>query len=189
MNTRAMLRQYLQASRGALLWKVEGLSERDLRIPRTPTGTNLIGLVKHAANSEIWYFGDAFGRQWPTPEERITDEDETEPQADFYATEAETCAGIVNFYKRVWAFSDATIEELPLDATGRVPWWSDPNPVTLERIMVHVLVDLERHVGHADILREHIDGRAGLNPRVSNLPEHHDWPAYVAKLRALAERF
>lgn len=189
MDGKAALHHYLKASRESLLWKVEGLSERDLRMPRTPTGTNLIGLVKHAANGEIWYFGDAFGREWPTSEERITDEDETDPQADFYATEHETCEGIVDFYQRVWAFSDATIEELPLDAPGRVPWWSDSSPVTLERVLVHVLVDLARHVGHADILREHIDSTAGLNPRVSNLPEHQDWPAYVAKLRAIAERF
>ena len=189
MDGKAVLHHYLQASRESLLWKVEGLSERDLRMPRTPTGTNLIGLVKHAANSEIWYFGDAFGRHWPTPDERITDEDETDPQADFYATESETCDGIVDFYQRVWAFSDAIIEELPLDAPGRVPWWSDPAPVTLERLMVHILVDLGRHVGHADILREQIDGAAGLNPRISNLPEHHDWNDYVARLRAIAERF
>jgi len=189
MDGKAVLRHYLQASREGLLWKVEGLSERDLRMPRTPTGTNLIGLVKHAANSEIWYFGDAFGRHWPTPDERITDEDATDPQADFYATEHETCDGIVNFYRKVWAFSDAIIEELPLDAPGRVPWWSDPHPVTLERVMVHVLVGLARHAGHADILRESIDGAIGLNPRISNLPRDQDWPAYVAKLRAIAERY
>ena len=81
------------------------------------------------------------------------------------------------------------IEELPLDALGRVPWWSeDHNQVTLASIMVHVIVDLARHVGHADILREEIDGAAGLRAEVSNIPQQ-DWPAYVAKLTLLAERF
>jgi len=185
---KAALRHYLQSGREALLWKLDGLGERELRMPRTPTGTNLIGIVKHMANCEIWYFGDTFGREWPTPGERITDEDEVDPQADWYATEHETCDGIIDLYRRVWTFADATIEALPLDAVGRVQWWRDREP-TLQRIMVHVIVDLMRHVGHADILCEQIDGRVGLQAQTSNLPEHHDWPAYVAKLTALAERF
>jgi uncharacterized damage-inducible protein DinB len=188
---KAALRHYLQDSRDALLWKLDGLGERDLRLPRTPTGTNLIGIVKHMANVEIGYFGDTFGREWPTPEERVTDDDfESDPQADWYATEDETCDGIVDLYRRVWTFADATIEELPLDAPGRVPWWGeDRNSVTLERIVVHVIVDLSRHVGQADILREGIDGAVGLRVDVSNLPDQQDWSAYVARLTALAERF
>lgn len=184
------LREYLQGQRDALLWKLDGLGERDLRMPRTPTGTNLIGIVKHMANVEIGYFGDTFGREWPTPEERIPEDAyETDPQADWYATADETCDGIVDLYRRVWAFADTTIEELPLDALGQVPWWpSDRNSVSLERIIVHVIVDLSRHVGHADILREGIDGAAGMLVNATNLPEH-DWPAYVAKLTALAERY
>ncbi|HET8559922.1 MAG TPA: DinB family protein [Marmoricola sp.] len=186
-DPKGTLVSYLQSLREALLWKLEGLGERDLRMPRTPTGTNLIGLVKHMANTEIWYFGDTFGRVWPTPEERITDEDATDPQADWYATADETCAGIVDLYRRVWRFADATIAELPLDAPGRVPWWGEgANPVTLQRVLVHVTVDLARHVGHADILREGIDGSAGLLAGASNLPERQDWPAYVARLTALA---
>ena len=186
-DLKAVLGEYLQDSREALLWKVEDSSERELRMPRTPTGTNLIGIVKHMANTEIWYFGDVFGREWPSPAERITDEDETDPQADWYATEKETCEGIIDLYRRVWVFAGETIDGLPLDAVGHVPWWNNPTPVTLERILVHVLVDLARHVGHADILREQIDRTAGLHPRFSNLPQQQDWPAYVAKLAALAE--
>ena len=187
---KATLHHYLQAGRDALLWKLEGLGSRDLRLPRTPTGTNLIGIVKHVANVEIAYFGDVFGREWPTSQERVSQQDwETDPQADWYATESETCEGIVELYRRVWRFADATLEELPLDALGRVPWWGeDGNEVTLERIAVHVIADLTRHVGHADILREQIDGAAGLRRGVSNLPEHQDWPAYVARLTALADR-
>jgi uncharacterized damage-inducible protein DinB len=185
------LHHYLQSGRDALLWKLAGLGERDVRMPRTRTGTNLLGIVKHMANVEIGYFGDAFGRDWPTPDERISDEDfEADPQADWYATESETCEGIIDLYRRVWRFADATIEDLPLDALGRVPWWGeDRNPVTLGRILVHVIVDLARHTGHADILREEIDGQAGLRAEASNLPEQQDWPQYVAKLTMLAERF
>jgi uncharacterized damage-inducible protein DinB len=188
---KSALRHYLQSDRDALLWKLDGLSERDLRMPRTPTGTNLLGIVKHMANVEIGYFGDTFGREWSTPEERVSDEDlEADPQADWYATESETAAGIIDLYRRVWSFADATIEDLPLEAVGRVPWWSaDRNTVTLGRIVVHVMADLSRHVGQADILRETIDGRAGLRSGVSNLPEEQDWQEYVAKLTALAERY
>ena len=188
---KAALRHYLQSDRDALLWKLDGLSQRDLRMPWTPTGTNLIGIVKHMANVEIGYFGDTFGRDWPTPDERISEQDfEADPQADWYATETESCDGIIDLYRRVWSFADATIEDLPLEAPGRVPWWSDErNPVTLQRILVHVIVDLARHVGQADILREKIDGRAGLRADVTNLPEHQDWQEYVAKLSRLAERF
>jgi hypothetical protein len=191
IEPKAALRHYLQSSRDALLWKLDGLGERDLRMPRTPTGTNLIGIVKHMANVEIGYFGDTFGREWPTPDERITEDVfERDPQADWYADDNETCAGIIDLYRRVWTFADATIEDLPLDAPGRVPWWPEARgSVTLERIIVHVIVDLARHVGHADILREEIDGSAGLRSGVSNLPDQQDWPAYVAKLTALAERF
>ena len=188
---KSALRHYLQSDRDALLWKLDGLSERDLRMPRTPTGTNLLGIVKHMANVEIGYFGDTFGREWPTPEERVSDEDlEADPQADWYATESETAAGVIDLYRRVWRFADATIEDLPLEAVGRVPWWSeDRNTVTLGRIVVHVLADLSRHVGQADILRETIDGQAGLRSGVSNLPENQDWQEYVAKLTLLAERY
>lgn len=188
---KAALRLYLQSNRDALLWKLDGLGERDLRMPRTPTGTNLIGIVKHMANVEIGYWADTFARQWPTPHERITDEDfQADPQADWYALETETCTDIIDLYRRVWAFAATTISELPLDALGHVPWWrQDRNPVTLGRLMVHAIDELARHVGHADILREQIDGAAGHRAEVSNLPEQQDWPAYVAKLTSLAQRF
>lgn len=190
-DLKTALHHYLQAEREALLWKLDGLGERELRLPRTPTGTNLIGIVKHMANVEIGYFGDTFGRAWPSPEERISEETfQAEPQADWYATEGETCAGIVDLYRRVWRFADETIEELPLEAPGRVPWWpGERNRVTLGRIVVHVLDDLARHVGQADILREQVDGAAGVRPGATNLPAGQDWPAYVARLTGLAERF
>jgi hypothetical protein len=188
-DTKTVLKRYLQAARDALLWKVEGLDERTLRMPQTPTGTNLIGIVKHAANIEIGYFGGTFGRVWPTDEAVPTSAYDADPQADFYLTEQETADGIVDFYRRVWSFADATIDELPLDARGRVAWWpEDRAEVTLERIIVHVTEDLARHAGHADVVRELIDGSIGLSATNSNVPDM-DWPEYVAKLTALAEQY
>jgi uncharacterized damage-inducible protein DinB len=188
MDQKDALRRYLQSSRDALLWKLDGLSERDLRLPRTPTGTNLLGIVKHMANVEVGYFGDTFGRTWATPDELVPMAAyDVDPQADWYATEEETADGIIDLYRRVWVFADATIDALPLDAPGAVPWWpADRRDVTLGRIIVHVLVDLSRHTGHADILRESIDGAVGMRDDATNIPDT-DWPAYVAKLTALAE--
>lgn len=185
------LLQYLRAAREAVLWKTDGLSERDLRLPRTPTGTSLIGLVKHCLNVEAGYFGPTFGRPLPMADELIPfSAYDADPQVDWFATESETAAGLVDLYRRVGAYVDATVEELPLDSRGRVPWWPpDRGDVTLHRILIHVIEDVSRHAGHADILREEIDGAAGLNVGNSNVPDDIDWPAYVARLTAIAERF
>jgi uncharacterized damage-inducible protein DinB len=183
------LHHYLQQTRDALLWKLEGLSERDVRLPRTPTGTNLLGIVKHALNVEVGYFGDTFGRPWPTPDEIVTESTiQVDPNADWYAREDETAEGIVDLYRRVWAFADETITSLPLDTVGRVPWWTHGRQeVTLQTVIVHVITDLARHAGHADILREQIDGAVGLSVANANVPDV-DRAAYLAKLTDLAER-
>ena len=186
---RTILKTYLQSAREALVWKLDGLSERDARWPRTPTGTSLAGLVKHCLNVEAGYFGPTFGRVPPMQDELVPmDAYDTDPQADWYATGDETAAGLVELYRRVWAFADETIDGLPLDATGRVPWWHpDRAEVTLQRIVVHVTEDVARHAGHADILRELADGATGLRIDNTNVPDGYDWPAYVAKLQRLAE--
>jgi Protein of unknown function (DUF664) len=189
-DPKAALKRYLQDERDSLLWKLDGLDERAARWPRTPTGTSLLGIVKHCLNIEVGYLGPTFGREWPTPAELvpITAYD-TDPQADWYATEDETLDGLVDLYRRVWAFADETIDSRPLDAPGRVPWWRPERAdVTLQQIIVHVTVELARHAGHADILRELTDESVGLYPDRDNIPEV-DWPAYVAKLTKLAERF
>ncbi len=179
------MKDYLQGARDVLLWKLEGLSERDVRLPRTPTGTNLLGLVKHALNTEVTYFGPTFGREWPTPDELVPHEG-SDPLAGWYATESETAAGIVDLYRRVQAFADETIDALPLDAIGHVAHWGGEE-VTLHQIMVHKTADLQRHAGHADILREQLDGSVGLLPGHSNVPDTIDWTAHTHRLRVIAE--
>jgi hypothetical protein len=181
-----VLKNYLQGARDVLLWKLEGLSERDMRLPRTPTGTNLLGLVKHALNTEAVYFGPTFGREWPTPDELVS-LDDPDPLAGWYATETETAAGIVDLYRRVQAFADKTIDTLPLDAIGRVAHWGGEE-VTLHEIMVHKTADLQRHAGHADIIREQVDGSVGLLPSHNNIPDVTDWPSHVQRLSAIADR-
>ena len=126
------------------------LSEYDIRRPLTPTGTNLLGLVKHNAISDSRYFGEVFDRPFPEPLPRW--DDLAALGTDHWATEHETRAEIVDLYRRVWSHADATIEALDLDARGYVPWWQEEVP--LFNVMVHRLSDATRHAGHADILRE-----------------------------------
>ncbi|TIC86754.1 DinB family protein [Nocardioides sp. GY 10113] len=190
-DPRAALLRYLRMTREALWWKLEGLDERQVRLPHTHTGTNLLGIVKHALNIEAGYFGPTFGRQWPTPGELVPFEQYVEdPQVDLYATEDETRDGLLDLAGRVAAFADEAIETLPLDTPGRVPWWPPERAeVTLHRIVLHVITDLSRHAGHADVIREQIDGSVGMTASGTNIPDGVDWSAYRAKLTRIAEGF
>jgi Protein of unknown function (DUF664) len=155
---KAYLYSDLREVRETMLWKLDGLSEYDARRPLTGTGTNLLGLVKHLTISEARYFGAVFGR--PFPEQLPWWDDDAEILAGMWATEAESRAEIVDRYQRAWQHSDATITALDIDAPGHVPWWPRPN-VKLFNILVHVLTETNRHAGHADILREQLDGVVG----------------------------
>lgn len=163
---KAHLHQKLRAARDALVWKLDGLSEYDTRRPMTPTGTNLLGLVKHNAISDARYFGDVFNRPFAEPLPRW--DDPAADLVDHWATEHETREGITALYHRVWAHSDATIEGLRLDDRGFVPWWDEEVP--LFNVMAARLVDVVRHAGHADILRESLDGAVGFDG--GGLPLH-----------------
>jgi uncharacterized damage-inducible protein DinB len=189
-DPKSVLQHYLQEARDSLFWKLDGMSEREARLPRTATGNNLLGVIKHCLNVEVGYFGPTFGREFPGSDELVSEEDfEADPQADWYARESETKDGLIDLYRRVTAFADETIEQLPLDAPGHVPWWRPGRQdVTLQRVIVHVTTDLARHAGHADIMREAYDGAVGLDPSHPNIPADYDWPAYVAKLTALADK-
>lgn len=173
----------LRRDRKALLWKLDGLSEYDARRPLTATGTSLLGLVKHVAIVEARYFGEVFDRPSPEPLPRWQDSD----GSDLWATEDETRDQIIGFYRRTWEHSDATINELPLDAPGHVPWWPEPHPNTnLFAVMTHVLSESNRHTGHADILREGLDGRTGLRPEHEKQIDAKARAAYCAKIEQAA---
>lgn len=182
------LKRYLQGAREALLWKLDGVSERDVRWPMTRTGTNLLGIVKHVASVEIGYFGEVFDR--PSGEPLPWLADDAPDNADMWASAEESREEIIGLYHRSWAHSDRTIDELPLEAPGLVPWWSPAaREVTLHGILVHMIEETARHAGHADILRELIDGQAGVRAGNSNLPDHDErwWQDYVATLQRAAE--
>lgn len=187
LEPKEMLTRYLQDGREALLWKLDGLGERELRWPYTSTGTNLLGIVKHVASMEFEYFGVVFGRPgeplpWLAPD--------AVPNEDMWATAEQTPDWVRAFYLRSWAHADATIAALDLDSPGRVPWWApEKADVTLHRILVHMIAETAQHAGHADIVRELADGSVGLRAGNSNLPEQEaaEWAAYVHRLERLAE--
>jgi hypothetical protein len=169
LDAKADLHHYLQSAREVLLWKLDGLSEYDIRRPLTPTGTNLLGLVKHSATFELEYFGPIFGRPHDVQLPWLADD--AGPNADLWATADQSREQIVGLYRRAWQHADATIIALPLDAPGQVPWWGEDGAVTLLRILVHMTAETQRHAGHADIVRELIDGATGLLKGHGNLPD------------------
>jgi len=187
-DPKAELHQYLQVGRDALLWKLQGLSEYDIRRPLVPTGTNLLGLIKHVASVASGYFGETFGR--PFPEPMPWQDHDAEPNADMWATAEESREQIVDLYHRAWAHADATIDALKWDSVGRVPWWPPGrNEVTLHRILAHMIAETHRHAGHADIVRELIDGAAGHREGNDNLA-HGDqawWESYRERLERVAQ--
>jgi hypothetical protein len=182
-----MLWSALRGAREVLMWKVEGLGEYDLRRPMTPTGTNLLGLVKHLGSQEYGKFGDVFGR--PAPEQLACFADGSiQDYGDMWATPEESADYIVGFYRRACAHADETIGALELDAVGSVPWLHGEK-TTLGAMLVNMLGETQRHAGHVDIVRELIDGFAGGSPDASGFHEAADeqWRRkYVDRLEAAA---
>ena len=186
MDPKRIIHRYLDKQRRALLEKLDGVDERAVRWPMTRTGTNLLGLVKHVASIELGYFGEVFDR--PSNIRLPWFDEGAETNADMWATAEESREDIVALYQRAAVHADATIEALTLDSPGRVPWWWPPErqQVTLQQIMVHVSVEIARHAGHADIVRELIDGAAGDND--GNLPDQtaQEWATYRLQLEEAA---
>lgn len=160
------LHDELRGIREAMLGKLDGLSEYDMRRPLTATGTNLLGLIKHLSMWEARYLGEVFDR--PFPEQLPRWDDGAGSRDDLWATEHETSDEIIDRFRRVGKHSDATISSLNIDAPGHVPWWPRPE-VKLFNILVHLLAETNRHAGHADILREQLDGRIGFGAEDAHL--------------------
>jgi hypothetical protein len=155
--------------------------------PADPDRHNLLGLVKHLAAVELGYFGDTFGR----PSGIRPPWDEADPNSDMFAAAGESRGFITDLYRQARAHADGTIAALPLEAAGRVPWWpAGRNPVTLHQVLVHVTAETHRHAGHADVVRELIDGAAGMQPGNDNLPSHDAawWAAYRDRVERAARR-
>jgi uncharacterized damage-inducible protein DinB len=185
VDEKATLHRYLALRREDLLAKLDGLDEYAVRRPMTPTGTSLLGLVKHVAYVQLGYFGEVLGR----PSGVSYPWDGGEEDADMWATADEGREEIEELYRSSAAHADATIAAMPLDAVGEVPWWPEERRhPTLHTLLVHMTVEVSRHAGHADILRELIDGSAGMTAANSNLPERGaaEWAAFRARIEAAA---
>jgi hypothetical protein len=185
-DLKAELHGKLQASRATLLSKLDDLSEYDRRRPMTPTGTNLLGLVKHLAGLEYFYLGESFG--YPAPETMSWVEDGSIWQgADMWARPDESSEYIIGLYRRACAHADGVIAALDLDTPGSVPHWpEDRRDTTLAVLLIRMVAETAQHAGHADIIRELIDGRGG--------PDHDafdeaTWQEYVGQVRAAADTF
>ncbi|MBW8730001.1 MAG: DinB family protein [Terrabacter sp.] len=180
---KAYLHDNLRWARASLLQKLDGVSEYDARRPLTTTGTNLLGLVKHLTLSEARYLGGIMGRPFPEPLPQFDDPDFVS-RDQLWVRADESRAEVVERYHRACAHADATIEALPIDAPGHVPWWPRPD-VMLFNLMVHVLTETNRHVGHADILREQVDGVVG-DGAVSTSDDAADWAAHRERVEQAA---
>lgn len=181
------LHRKLQAGRGALLSKLEGLNEYDMRRPMIPTGTNLLGLVKHLAGVEYTNFGASFNR--PPPERIPWIEDASIwESADMWAKPDESSEYLIGLYKRACAHGDQTIADLDLQAPGRVAHWpEDRRDTTLGFLLIRMVAETAQHAGHADIIRELIDGHAG--PDHDAIGDEAWWWEYVARIQAAADSF
>jgi len=120
------LHRYLQEARDRVLSSLDGLGDYDIRRPLTPTGTNLLGLVKHLASIESGYLGDCLGRPSPIRLPWVED-GSIEDGADMWAAPGESRADLTGLYQSAWRHSDESISDLGLTAPAHVPWWpADP---------------------------------------------------------------
>ncbi len=150
-----MLESFLDFLRATLLWKLDGLTDDEMLRPGTSSGVSLIKLVKHSAGVERWWFQmQMAGLEVPAPWNK------DDPDADWRIEPDETCDGIIALYK--------TECECSHEIASRVSWEdiakgdrSRANGLTVGWIMTHMVEEVARHCGHADILREAIDGATG----------------------------
>ena len=180
------LHRKLQASRAALLSKLDNLSEYDRRRPMTPTGTNLLGLVKHLAGLEYAYLGEPFG--YPAQESMSWIEDGSIWQgADMWAKPDESSEYVTGLYRRACAHADGVIAALDLEAPGSVAHWpADRRDTTLGVLLIGMVAETAQHAGHADIIRELIDGKGGPD---QDAFDESTWREYIAQVQAAADTF
>jgi hypothetical protein len=177
----------LEEVRAGLLSRLDGLDDYDVRRPMTPSGTNLLGIVKHLVGVERGYLGECFGRPMPDPLPWYADGSVWDG-ADMWATAEESRDQLLGLYADACAHADTTIEELDLDTPGSVAWWPEERRRTdLATLLVRVLGDTARHAGQADVVRESIDGRGGSDHE--SFGDEAAWAAYVDRIAAAAEVF
>ncbi|GAA0617914.1 DinB family protein [Kribbella sandramycini] len=186
LGMKMVLQGYLQETRGRMLAKLEGVSEYDRRRPVVPSGTNLLGLVKHLIGIEYVYLGTSVGR--PPAEMLPWDADGSVWEgADMWALPTESTEWLTGLYREACAHSDRSIAELELDTPAEVPHWAEgKRRTTFGALLVRVVDETAGHAGHADIVRELIDGQGGKD---ADMLDAAGWSEYYRKLQAAAEVF
>ncbi|MET7282728.1 DinB family protein [Kribbella sp. NPDC005582] len=183
---KTVLHDYLRDTRALLLAKLEGLSDYDQRRPLVPSGTNLLGLVKHLAGIEYVYLGTSVGRPPAGPLPWEADGSVWEG-ADMWVKPDESADYITGLYREACAHSDRSIAELELDAPAEVPHWAaEERRTTFGALLVRVVDETAHHAGHADIVRELIDGQGGKD---STMLDEAGWSEYYTTIQRAAETF
>jgi hypothetical protein len=181
------LRRYLHEGRDCVVRALEGLDEYDVRRPVVPSGTNLLGLVKHLAGIELGYLGACVGRPSPV---RLPWEDDGSiwDSADMWATPDQSRDYLLGLYHQAWQHSDESLAQVPLEASATVPWWPEgQRNTTFGSLVVRVVAETAQHAGHCDLVRELIDGRAGRDS--SDIGNADWWASYVGRIQAAADSF
>jgi len=180
------LRHYLQQGRDAVVRSLDGLSDYDARRPLVPSGTNLLGLVKHLSGIELGYLGACVGR--PAPVTLPWEEDGSAWEgADMWATPDQSREYLLDLYRTAWHHSDESLATIPLDAPASVDWWPEERRrTTFGHLVARVLAETAQHAGHCDILRESVDGQGGRD--ASDISEEA-WASYVGRIQAAADTF
>ena len=183
----ADLQHYLQQGRETMVHALDGLSEYDVRRPVMPSGTNLLGLVKHLASMEAGYLGDCLGR--PTPFRLPwVDDGSIWDSADLWVTADQSRNYILDLYRAAWAHSDSAIADLPLDSPATVSWWPEERQTTtFGHLLTRMVAETAQHAGHADIVRETIDGRGGRDH--DDIGDARWWTGYVQGIETAADAF
>lgn len=178
-DEKALLRTHLVLAQQDLLWKLEGLSDEQLRRPMTKTSTNLIGIIKHLTGVTAHYLISSFGREREIYAWEEGDEPEFWFGGDMWATPDESPADLIAAYRRACEASLVALDAMDLDTVGT---HHTGVKVSLRWMILNVLTDTLRHTGHADILREAIDGSVGVDPILSNTVDGTD-DEYWSKFR------
>jgi len=156
---RETLEGFLDYYRDTILWKLQGMSDEDLRRVIVPSGWSALGMVKHLAYVEQGWFRHRLAGEprGPVP---WTDED---PDADFRVEPGETNDAIIGLYRSECEHSRAVAAKASLDDLAK-EWPADRPPQdrpTLRWIYLHMIEETARHAGHLDVARELIDGKTG----------------------------
>lgn len=178
-DEKALLRTHLALAQQHLLWKMDGLSDEALRRPMTKTSTNLIGIVKHLTGVTAQYLISSFGREREVFDWERDEEPEFWYGGDMWATPEESTADLLSAYRRACDAALESIDALELDAVGT---HHTGLRVSLRWMILNVLSDTLRHLGHADVVRENIDGAVGGDPVLPSTVAGDD-DEYWAKFR------